>query len=80
MKKNVIVGIFYGESFYDITLLSEADPSQTLYTERGYAPRFPLKNALQSFIQKNPEISIGKVFIASRFVEKKYFPINWGAL
>lgn len=70
MKKNVIVGIFYGESFYEITILSEVDPSQTLYNERGYAPRFPLKNALQNFIQKNPEISIGKVFIASRFVEK----------
>lgn len=69
MKKNAVVGLFYGESFYEISLLNQED-KKLIYFERYYAPRAPLKNQIKSIIELYPEITINHVIIASRFVEK----------
>lgn len=69
MKKNAVVGLFYGESFYEISLLNKEDKKQ-IYYERFYAPRNPLKNQVKLLMDSHPEITINHVIIASRFVEK----------
>lgn len=69
MKKNAVVGLFYGESFYEISLLNQED-KKLIYFDRFYAPRMSLKNQIKSIIESHPEITINHVIIASRFVEK----------
>lgn len=69
MKKNAIVGLFYGESFYEISLLNQED-KKLIFNERLYTPRNPLKTQLAQILESHPEITISHVIIASRFVEK----------
>jgi len=69
MKKNVTIGLFYGESFYDVSLISQED-KKLIFNERYYAPRSSLKNQITQIVNQNPEISINQVTIGTRFVEK----------
>ncbi len=69
MKLNAQIGLFYGESFYDISLVLQED-KKLVYHDRFYSARFSLKSQISKIMNHFPEISINKVTISSRFVEK----------